>query len=1204
MESTRVQLLADIMSWAESPDAPVVFWLNGLAGTGKSTIARTVCERLSNKGILGASFFISRQVAERRHAPNILRTIVYQLARQRPAFSEAIAAILQESPDLASSESLQKLAAELFFKPAGVLAAGSGVLLVIDAMDECAADDRGRPGGELLPLLLRGLLQLPGHVKLLLTSRAEPEIIRMFDLASLGSRHTVMRLHDLDSAVVRSDIRMYFTQSFADTVTARRDLFLANWPSNEDIDMLVDLADVLFVFAATVVRFVNTPRHNPRSRLEIMLARREGSFASPYHFLDQLYLQVLRESISSEQHEDEEMLSQTLRTVVGCIVTARHPLSVAVHAIILGMDPNDVRLLVGSLSALLLSTEDEPVRIFHPSFPEFIVSPRRCNDSRFFMPLEEHHFRLALSCLTLLNQHLRYNIANLDDPDLANSDVEDLEDRLLSGICEQGDHAVPSLPHALFYAARYWTTHVVSSSTIYSEKLLDALSRFCDEHLFHWLELLSLIRGLAYSTQSSLLSVISWSQVNQRFAGDARLSRIGDLLHDTVRVLQTYAEPIRVRALHTFHSAFVTMPHCPLLDTLAQASLPEEKHILLSPRAAGWGSSGPVLQAGSPAMGVAFVPRQPLVVAGTDSGNLIVWSTDDFEEIAQLLGHKGRVMSLTISSDGSRILSGSRDRTMRIWNGRTPFEELGLCEHEDEVNSVAFSPDSSIIASGSDDCTVWIWNACSLEEVTRLAGHRNIVTSVAFFPDGTRIASASLDFTVRIWDTRTFEPLPGLQFSGRVYAIVISPDGTRLALGECTSRTEGILRVYDIVTLTEQAQVNISPGAYLPWALAFSPGGDLIASGTLSGVIQVWDASSLSNIATIRRHHGQVTFIAFSSDGSQIVSGSLDGTVRIQPVASSEEQIATIPGHDARVNQVFFSSDGSRLVSASDDKTVRIWDGLTCEELAVLHGHEDIVWTVAYSPDRALVISGSQDNTVRVWNALDFQEITVLEGHRDEVNFVTFSPDGAQIASCSDDHTVRLWSSSALQESARLDGHRDPVWSVAFSPNGTRLVSTSKDETVRVWDAVNFTQLAELEAHDLNIDSFFATFSLDSKAILTRLWDDGPSWLCNDEDESEHFFHVCDARWADYEFVAKWTAVPYDTAIRAHPQHSQPSSYSDGWIECTADSGLSKIWLPAERRSSAISAVAATESRLVIGGGNGAMTMIALSSECAMYVSS
>jgi WD40 repeat protein len=547
------------------------------------------------------------------------------------------------------------------------------------------------------------------------------------------------------------------------------------------------------------------------------------------------------------------------------------------------------------------------------------------------------------------------------------------------------------------------------------------------------------------------------------------------------------------------------MPHCPLLDTLVQENVPRVRHTLHSPRATHWGSSGPVLEAGSTVSTVSFVPNQDLVIGGTVDCRLRVWSLVGYEKVAELYGHSKKVLSLAISSDGSRIVSGSRDRTMRVWDARM-FEEIGVCEHEDEVNSVAFSPDNTLIASGSDDYRVWIWNVLSLEMVTRLAGHEGFVTFVAFFPDGTRIASASYDRTVRMWDARTYEPLPGLQCSGQAFAIAISPDNTRLAVGEYVSGTEGMLHVFDAITLTDQAQVNISSGYVLPWAVAFSPGGDLIASGTASGAIQVWNASHLSNIATIRGHHGRVTSIAFSSDGSQIVSGSADGTVRIRPVASSEEQFVPIPGHETYVTQVVFSSNGSCLVSGSEDKTVRIWDGLTCEELAVLHGHEDVVWTVAYAPDGTQVISGSRDHTVRVWDALDFQEIAVLKGHQGTVNFVNFAPDGALIASCSNDHTVRLWSSSTLQESARLEGHKDTVLSIAFSSNGTRLVSTSKDETVRVWDALNFTQVAELEAHHHRLDLFYAVFSLDGEAIVTRLRDDGPSWVCNDENGGEEFF--------------------------------------------------------------------------------------------------
>jgi hypothetical protein len=512
MKNTRVQLLADIMSWAESSASPVVFWLNGLAGTGKSTVARTMCERLAEKGLLGASFFMSRQVEERRLAPNVLRTIAYQLAKHQPAFLDAILATLQKSPELEFAQGLPKLTSELLFKPAGALETNASVLIVIDAMDECMDDSHGRPGGELLPLLLRGLSRLSGRVKLLLTSRAEPAISRMFEDASLGSQQKLMQLHDSDSTMVRADIRTYLTQSFAKIAKGDYKAYLQGWPLQKDLDTVVRDADSLFVFAATVVQFVGTPNKNPRERLGIMLARGEGSSDSPYRFLDQLYLQVLRTSVRSQEQKDVDVQSRRLRVVVGSVVTAQQPLSVAAHALLLDRDPVDVQLVVGSLSGLLLGTGNEPVRIFHPSFPNFIVDSKRCDELRFLVVVGEDHLRLARGCLKLLNRHLRYNIANLDDPDVANSDVEDLDSRLSRSICEKDDHIGSALPQALLYAARHWTTHIMSSLEMDLE-LLDALSAFCNDHLFHWIELLSLTQSLSNNIHSSLLAVIRWSAV-------------------------------------------------------------------------------------------------------------------------------------------------------------------------------------------------------------------------------------------------------------------------------------------------------------------------------------------------------------------------------------------------------------------------------------------------------------------------------------------------------------------------------------------------------------------------------------------------------------------------------------------------------------------------------------------------------------------
>jgi hypothetical protein len=241
---TRVSILQDILEWTSASDSPYIFWLNGLAGTGKSTIARTLCARLHEQGVLGASFFISRDQPDRRDASNIIRSIAHQLALRWDPVSEALCAKLRDIPASVTRSLLQQIT-DFVVTPARILQGDTPFIIVIDALDECFSDPRGRPGGDFLPLLVRELFQLNGRLRLFLTSRAEIPILHMFRELSTAASTSLFKLHELNAAVVRKDIATYLTHAFAEVRVDRLEFALDDWPPTEDIDQLAELSGLL-----------------------------------------------------------------------------------------------------------------------------------------------------------------------------------------------------------------------------------------------------------------------------------------------------------------------------------------------------------------------------------------------------------------------------------------------------------------------------------------------------------------------------------------------------------------------------------------------------------------------------------------------------------------------------------------------------------------------------------------------------------------------------------------------------------------------------------------------------------------------------------------------------------------------------------------------------------------------------------------------
>ncbi|KAF9524137.1 hypothetical protein CPB83DRAFT_948682 [Crepidotus variabilis] len=449
-------------------------------------------------------------------------------------------------------------------------------------------------------------------------------------------------------------------------------------------------------------------------------------------------------------------------------------------------------------------------------------------------------------------------------------------------------------------------------------------------------------------------------------------------------------------------------------------------------------------------MSVAFSSDDKRILSGSNDKSVRVWDASTGEELKVLDGHSHAVTSVAFSSDGKCIISGSYDQSVQMWDASTGKKLKVLNGHSDWVMSVAFSSDGKCIISGSSDNSVRMWDASTGEVLKVLSGHSGWVMSVAFSSDDKLIISGSNDRSVRMWDASTGKVLKVLYgHSSSIGSIAFSNDGKHIISGS----NDGSVRVWDVSTGKELRVLNGHSSAVN--TVAFSNHGKHIISGSYDESVRVWDASIGKELNMLDGHTSEVMSVAFSGDGKHIISGSYDQSVRIWD-ASTGNELRVLNGHSGAVMSVAFSSDDKHIISGSDDKSVRVWDASTGEELKVLNGHSDTVMSVAFLSDDKCIISGSNDGSVQVWDASTgkvLDVLDVLDGHSEVVMSVGFSSNGKQIISGSNDGSVRVWDVSTGKELRVLNGHSGWIMSVAFSSDNKHIISGSVDKSVRVWDA-------------------------------------------------------------------------------------------------------------------------------------------------------
>ena len=375
-----------------------------------------------------------------------------------------------------------------------LIESGISTVIVIDALDECEDEESA---SAILSVIGQFVSKIP-EVKFFLTGRPESPISEGFRLPLLAKMTDVFVLHKVEPDQVDNDIRLFFKISFLELAGRRRGL--DNWPTEEQLDRLCGRAAGLFVYAAATVKFIDINKRDPRKQLDLLLrSQKIGDHEGKS--LDSLYTSILRDAFGDDRPEDDAKT----RSILGAVVLAANPLSPSAIATLLGFDAEDVPLFLSSVNSLLIfqaGVDDPQVRPFHKSFPDFITDPIRCTNQRFLISPSDHHLKLLIGCLDLMNRALEKNMCKLPDG-VVNSDVSDMKERTERYV-----------DPALRYACVSWHAHLVGlvdADTIpaHAPTIIPTLHRFLETKFLFWLEVLSVV-GAVRNAVEALQVTTDW----------------------------------------------------------------------------------------------------------------------------------------------------------------------------------------------------------------------------------------------------------------------------------------------------------------------------------------------------------------------------------------------------------------------------------------------------------------------------------------------------------------------------------------------------------------------------------------------------------------------------------------------------------------------------------------------------------------------
>ncbi|RFN54426.1 wd40 repeat-like protein [Fusarium flagelliforme] len=891
LPNTRVDLLNQISEWVRDPSSQKLFWLNGMAGTGKSTVARTLAHSFAQSGHLGASFFFKRGEFDRDGLSKFVSTICAQLVENRPALALHTKATIDSDPhifDKTTREQFSKLIAQASSSTTEVPQNSNPIVIIIDAIDECVRQE----DVELVIHLFSHLKT--SRLKVLLTSRPELHIRTSFNLVQ--GTYDSFTLHEIPRLTIGHDISTFLSHELAKiridyNVGVSKDRQLPpGWPGELKVQTLTEMAVPLFIFAATVCRFLADRRlGSPNDELEEVLQYQAENWTSQ---LDATYLPILNKVLFGLGTKQKEKVITRFRETIGSIIILRSPLPRCALSRMLELSQDGLDGQLDMLHSVLdVPRDDSPVRIFHASFRDFLIDPEK-RGSWFWIDTKQAHRYIALRCLDLMETNLRKDICNINRPGTSRFSIQqqvvDLE-------------GSTNLAQLLQDAMRLILANlpIIDSHPLqlYSSVLAFAPKNSIIRQLFqhHMLQLFSLVP----ETQDDWDGCLQVLEGHDNWVTTVRLWLVdsGQCLWE----LRGHERPI----------VSVTFSQ----DSKLLASVSQDGDIHL------WSvDSGECIKElnrhDDSVTSVAFSFDSNLIACTRQDQTVMLWETGDEGPSQVYQGHEGWVTNVILSPQ-SGLAASCSDNIVHIWqiaNGQLLWD---LREHTDVVTLISFSRDSTLLATSSYDKTVRVWRVDN-GDCVQIFRHEATVKALTFFPSSKLLATAIYS-EIQIWDIANGECIQEL--NGHLHWIThltFSPDSKLMA----SASEDETVRLWQVYDGEEIRNSNSSDGLMLPWTVSSNRA--LMASVS-NDAVQLWRTNDGECTQNLKGHNDSILSVAFSPDTRLIASSSYDGTVRLWNV-NTGECTQTLEGHVRFATSMAFSTDSKRLATSSWEEFIRLWD--------------------------------------------------------------------------------------------------------------------------------------------------------------------------------------------------------------------------------------------------------------------------------------